>query len=171
MKNIIKYNKNIIIDINNYFDFYNSTIKLVCKPISFTGGERIKNHYSLVKYFYKLIEKYKICRQSYLIAIGGGTIQDLTGYIASTAHRGIKLIRIPTTVLSQDDSGIGVKNGINFINKKNFIGCFSTPFSVINDYSLLKSLNFKQTMEGISEAIKVALIKDEIDKSKNENFF
>ncbi|HIH2763387.1 MAG TPA: 3-dehydroquinate synthase [Candidatus Azoamicus sp.] len=159
-KNIIKFHKNLIENINNYFNFYKDSIKLVSNPIIFTGGEKIKNHYLIVKYFYKLIEKYKICRQSFLIAIGGGTIQDLAGYISSTAHRGIKLIRIPTTVLSQDDSGVGVKNGINFCKKKNFIGCFSTPYSVINDFSFLKSLNLKQIMEGISEAIKVALIKD-----------
>lgn len=172
-KNIIKLNKNLIKNIINYFNLHTSLIKLVCKPITLTGGERIKNHYVLVQYFYKLIEKHKICRQSYLIAIGGGTIQDLAGYIASTAHRGVRLIRIPTTVLSQDDSGVGVKNGINFINKKNFIGCFSTPYSVINDYSFLSSLNFKQIMEGVSEAVKVALIKDKDffkyieDNSKN----
>ncbi|HIH2762445.1 MAG TPA: 3-dehydroquinate synthase [Candidatus Azoamicus sp. MARI] len=161
-KNVIKFNTDIIIKINNYFKFYENSIKVVCNPIAITGGEKVKNHYLLVKYFYKLIEKYKICRQSYLIAIGGGTIQDLAGYIASTAHRGIKLIRIPTTVLSQDDSGVGVKNGINFIKKKNFIGCFSIPFSVINDYSLLQSLTFKQIIEGLAEAVKVALIKDNI---------
>ncbi|HIH2763070.1 MAG TPA: 3-dehydroquinate synthase [Candidatus Azoamicus sp.] len=163
-KNITKFHTDLIKNINNYFNFYKNLIKITCKPIIFTGGERIKNHYSLVKYLYTIIEKYKICRQSYLIAIGGGTLQDLAGYVASTAHRGIKLIRIPTTVLSQDDSGVGVKNGINFINKKNFIGCFSTPHSVINDYSFLNSLNLKQIMEGISEALKVALIKD-------KNFF
>jgi len=135
-------------------------INIKCKPIKITGGEKIKNHYILVKYIYKLIDRYRICRQSFIISIGGGTLQDLLGYIASTAHRGIKLIRMPTTVLSQDDSGVGVKNGINFLNKKNFIGCFSPPFAVINDYTFLNSLDDKEFIEGFSEALKVALIKD-----------
>ena len=160
-KNIIKFHKNLIQDINQYIEKYKKQIEVKTPPIIITGGEKIKNHYLLVKYIYKLINKYKICRQSYLLSIGGGTLQDLIGYIASTAHRGIKLIRMPTTVLSQDDSGVGVKNGINFMNKKNFIGCFSIPFTTINDYTFLNSLTNKQIMEGISEAIKVALIKNE----------
>lgn len=163
-KNLIKFHQNLLSEIKTYFKIYEHYIKLACSPILITGGEKLKNHYKIVSCFYKIIEQYKICRQSYLVAIGGGTIQDLAGYIASTAHRGINLIRIPTTVLSQDDSGVGVKNGINFINKKNFIGNFSIPNLVVNDFSFLKSLTKKQIMEGISEALKVALIKD-------KNFF
>lgn len=160
-KNVSKSHLNLETDIKNYINKHKKYINLKSKPINITGGEKIKNHYMLVKYIYKLIDTYKICRQSFIISIGGGTIQDLLGYIASTAHRGIKLIRMPTTVLSQDDSGVGVKNGINFLNKKNFIGCFSPPFAVINDYTFLNSLKNKELIEGISEAIKVALIKDE----------
>lgn len=159
-KNVIKYHKNLLSNIKDYFKTYKKYIKISCDPIIITGGEKIKNHYIIIKYLYKIIEKYKICRQSYLISIGGGTIQDLVGYAASTAHRGVKLIRIPTTVLSQDDSGVGVKNGINFMNKKNFIGSFAPPALVINDFNLIKSLSKKQITDGLSEAIKVSLIKD-----------
>ncbi len=159
-KNVLKTHTNLNSKIIKYFTHFNKYVILVCDPISITGGEKVKNHYSIVKIFYKLIEKYKICRQSYIISIGGGTIQDLMGYVSSTAHRGIKNIRIPTTVLSQDDSGVGVKNGINYLKKKNFIGCFSVPYAVLNDYSFLTSLSTEQIMEGLSEAIKVALIKD-----------
>lgn len=160
-RNVAKLHKTLLKNIQLYTDKYKNHINLKCHPILITGGEKIKNHYLLAKCIYNIINKYKICRKSYIMAIGGGTIQDLIGYIASTAHRGIKLIRIPTTVLSQDDSGIGVKNGINFLNKKNFIGCFDIPFAVINDFTFLKSLNNKILIEGISEAIKVSLIKDE----------
>ncbi len=134
----------------------------MCDPILIPGGERLKNRYLFLKIFYNLIEKYKICRQSYIISIGGGSLQDFIGYLASTAHRGIKLIRIPTTVLSQDDSGIGVKNSINYNKKKNFIGCFSVPYAVINDFSFLNSLDLKIFIEGFSEAIKISLINDSI---------
>ncbi len=160
-KNIYKTNEFIIKQINEYIKINSKYINLVYKPILITGGEKIKNHYNLVKYAYKIIDKYKICRQSYILSVGGGTMQDLIGFVASTAHRGIRLIRIPTTTLSQDDSGVGVKNGINFNNKKNFIGCFGTPYAVINDYNFLTSLKKDNFIEGFSEAIKVALIKNE----------
>lgn len=159
-KNVLKAHINLETNILNYINKNKKYIILKCTPIKITGGEKIKNHYKLVKHIYSLINKYKICRQSFIISIGGGTMQDLLGYIASTAHRGVKLIRIPTTVLSQDDSGVGVKNGINFLNKKNFIGCFSVPFAVINDSTFLNSLKNKEFIDGFSEAIKVALIKD-----------
>jgi 3-dehydroquinate synthase len=159
-KNVYKTNKNIHTQITEYIKNNEKYINLVCNPILITGGEKIKNHYNLVKYAYKLIDTYKICRQSYILAIGGGTLLDLIGFVASTAHRGIKIIRIPTTTLSQDDSGVGVKNGINFTNKKNFIGSFSTPYAVINDFNLLNSLKDENFIEGFSEAIKVALIKN-----------
>ncbi|RYF95967.1 MAG: 3-dehydroquinate synthase, partial [Chitinophagaceae bacterium] len=85
---------------------------------------------------------------------------DIAGYAAAVAHRGIRHIRIPTTVLSQNDSGIGVKNGINFFGKKNFLGSFAPPSAVFNDYQLLQTLDERNWRSGISEAIKVALIKD-----------
>ncbi len=158
-KKITKMHVMLIPNILNYFSFFSSKIDLVCTPIKVSGGERLKNRFLYLKIFYKIIDQYKICRQSFIISIGGGSIQDFLGYLASTAHRGIRLIRIPSTVLSQDDSGVGVKNGINYKKKKNFIGCFSVPYAVINDYSLLWSLNDRDFVDGLSEAIKVALIK------------
>ncbi len=159
-KNVHKKHKKLTKEINNYFDFHNNKIKLKCNPILISGGEKSKNHNILLKIIYKLLNKYKICRHSYIIAIGGGAILDLIGYVASTAHRGINLIRIPTTVLSQNDSGIGVKNGINLLNKKNFIGNFAIPTVVINDNIFLKTLDDRSWRSGIAEALKVALIKD-----------
>src|SRR5690606_4528392 len=83
------------------------------------------------------------------------------GYAAAIAHRGIKVIRIPTTVLSQNDSGVGVKNGVNYKGKKNFLGTFAPPFAVLNDYDFLTTLSDRDWRAGISEAVKVALIKDQ----------
>ncbi|MDX1952459.1 MAG: 3-dehydroquinate synthase, partial [Verrucomicrobiota bacterium] len=76
------------------------------------------------------------------------------------AHRGVRHIRIPTTTLSQDDSGVGVKNGINAFGKKNFIGTFAVPFAVVNDFQLLGSLSPRDKRAGYVEAVKVALIRD-----------
>jgi 3-dehydroquinate synthase len=106
------------------------------------------------------VNKYGIDRHSYLAAIGGGSLLDLAGFAAAISHRGIKHIRIPTTVLSQNDSGVGVKNGINFKGKKNFLGSFSPPVAVFNDDQFLTTLSVRDWRSGIAEAIKVALIKD-----------
>ena len=91
---------------------------------------------------------------------GGGALLDLAGLAAATAHRGVRHIRIPTTTLSQCDSGVGVKNGINAFGKKNFIGTFAPPFAVINDFDLLASLPARDKRAGYVEAVKVALIRD-----------
>ncbi|MEJ7680385.1 MAG: hypothetical protein WKG06_21530 [Segetibacter sp.] len=92
--------------------------------------------------------------------MGGGSVLDLAGFAAAISHRGIKHIRIPTTVLSQNDSGVGVKNGINYKGKKNFLGSFSPPVAVFNDDRFLTTLSDRDWRSGIAEAVKVALIKD-----------
>ena len=133
---------------------------LVPEMLFIPGGEAAKND---EKYFYQIVEnvdKYGIDRHSYIVAIGGGSILDLVGYAAAVSHRGIRLIRVPTTVLSQNDSGVGVKNGINYFRKKNFLGTFVPPVAVFNDFHFLTTLNQEEWRSGISEAIKVALIKD-----------
>jgi 3-dehydroquinate synthase len=101
-----------------------------------------------------------LCRQSFVLAVGGGAVLDAAGYAAATAHRGLRLIRVPTTVLAQNDAGVGVKNGINMRGRKNFAGTFAPPFAVINDSSFLKTLPARELRAGMAEAVKVALIKD-----------
>jgi 3-dehydroquinate synthase len=107
-----------------------------------------------------LVHQHKLCRHSFIIAIGGGALLDTVGYAAATAHRGIRLIRMPTTVLAQNDAGIGVKNGINAFGRKNFIGTFAPPFAVINDAAFIQTLSSRDQRAGIAEAVKVALIQD-----------
>src|SRR5690606_29036842 len=106
--------------------------------------------------------EYHIDRHSYVIAIGGGAVLDAVGLAAATAHRGIRHIRIPTTVLSQNDSGVGVKNGVNLFDSKNFFGTFVPPFAVLNDYDFIESLPEREKRSGIAEAVKVALIRDRV---------
>lgn len=137
-----------------------SGIRLVEDMIILPGGETVKNSET---HFYRIIQavhQYGIDRHSYLVAIGGGSILDVAGYAAAVSHRGIRHIRIPTTVLSQNDSGVGVKNGINYFTKKNFLGTFAPPVAVFNDNHFLTTLDDAEWRSGISEAIKVALIKD-----------
>jgi 3-dehydroquinate synthase len=134
--------------------------KLVCPPLVLEGGERVKNSFFHVSEIQSHIDRYHIDRHSYVIAVGGGALLDLAGLAAATAHRGVRHIRVPTTTLSQDDSGVGVKNGINAFGKKNFIGTFAVPFAVINDFDLLASLSARDKRAGYSEAVKVACIRD-----------
>ena len=124
------------------------------------GGESCKNDWPLVGELWSAINDAGIDRHSYVIAIGGGAVLDLVGFAAATAHRGIRLVRMPTTTLSQGDGGVGVKNGVNHFGKKNWVGTFSVPFAVINDFRLLESLPPADRRDGVIEAIKVALIRD-----------
>src|SRR5437667_6745799 len=150
----------LIRDIEAYFTAFSESLKLVCPPFIIEGGERTKNSYFHVSEIHSHIDRYHIDRQADVIAVGGGAILDVVGLAAATAHRGCRLVRIPTTTLSQDDSGVGVKNGINAFGKKNFIGTFAPPFAVINDFDLLASLAPRDKRAGYVEAVKVALIRD-----------
>ena len=146
--------------IEAYFTTYADCLTLVCPPLVIEGGERTKNSYFHVSEIQSHVERYHVDRHSYIIAIGGGALLDMVGLAASTAHRGVRHVRIPTTTLSQDDSGVGVKNGINAFGKKNFIGSFCPPYAVINDFQLLASLPARDKRAGYVEAVKVALIRD-----------
>ena len=147
-------------NIESYFAAFADSLELVCPPLVIEGGERTKNSYFHVSEIHSHIDRYHIDRHSYVIAVGGGAILDMAGLAATTAHRGCRHVRIPTTTLSQGDSGVGVKNGINAFGKKNFIGTFAPPFAVINDFDLLESLAPRDKRAGYVEAVKVALIRD-----------
>ena len=124
------------------------------------GGESAKNSEGPTNRVLKAIENHGICRHSVVVAIGGGAVIDMAGYAAAIAHRGVQLIRIPTTVLAQNDAAVGVKNGINFYGKKNFLGTFAVPQAIINDRDFLETLEDRDWIAGSAEAVKVALIKD-----------
>ncbi|MBH8554117.1 3-dehydroquinate synthase [Nostocaceae cyanobacterium CENA357] len=143
-----------------YSKFYAEVLTLAVEPMIVPAGEAAKNDPNLLEQIHQQIEAAGLCRHSYILAIGGGAVLDLVGYAAATAHRGVRLIRIPTTVLAQNDSGVGVKNGINAFGKKNFLGTFAPPYAVINDSAFLTTLSDRDWRSGIAEALKVALIKD-----------
>jgi len=133
----------------------------LCEPIlTVTGGEGCKSRPSVIDTVIEAIRIHHICRQSFVLAIGGGAVLDAVGYAAANAHRGVRLIRFPTTVLAQNDAGIGVKNGINAMGRKNFLGTFAPPYAVINDSAFLDTLYPRDRRSGIAEAVKMALIKD-----------
>jgi len=146
-------------DIRNFFASQ-TNVQLIDDILIVPGGEASKNNTALFDQIVEAVDTRGIDRHSYIAAIGGGAVLDLVGYAAAVSHRGIKHIRIPTTVLSQNDSGIGVKNGINYKRKKNFLGTFAPPVAVFNDEDFLATLSDRDYRSGISEAVKVALIKD-----------
>lgn len=148
-------------DITAYFGRY-AEVQLVKELLTIPGGETAKNDASYFEKITEAVHLHGIDRHSYIAAIGGGSVLDLAGYAAAVAHRGINIIRIPTTVLSQNDSGIGVKNGINHFGKKNFLGTFAPPAAVFNDDYFLTTLDQRNWRAGISEGIKVALIRDAV---------
>ncbi|MCV9928579.1 3-dehydroquinate synthase [Flavobacterium sp. LS1R49] len=156
---VVDCTNQLISKIINYFNQYQFEVT-EANLIIIQGGEEVKNDPDYIEAVLQLINNNKIDRHSFLIAIGGGAVLDAVGYAAAIAHRGVRLIRIPTTVLSQNDSGVGVKNSMNYFGKKNFLGTFAPPYAVLNDSDFLTTLNERNWRSGISEAIKVALIKD-----------
>ncbi|MBT4686577.1 MAG: 3-dehydroquinate synthase [Rhodospirillaceae bacterium] len=124
------------------------------------GGEAVKNQADHVDNLLERMLALAVDRHSYVMAIGGGAVLDLVGYAAAICHRGIRLLRVPTTVLAQNDSGVGVKNGVNALGVKNFVGTFAPPFAVLNDFAFIESLQHRDKIAGMAEAVKVALIRD-----------
>lgn len=147
-------------EIARYANNYPTQIELVGKPIAVAGGESVKQGLEQVVEMQRAMVEHHIDRHSYVIAIGGGAVLDAVGLAAATAHRGIRLVRVPTTVLSQNDSGVGVKNGVNLFGSKNFYGTFAPPFAVLNDLDFIAALPVRDRRSGIAEAVKVALIRD-----------
>lgn len=150
----------LISKIKSYATNFKDLFFLCAEPLIVPGGEDCKNDPDVYQQVVKATNDYGIDRHSYIVAIGGGAVLDMVGFAAAISHRGIRLVRIPTTVLSQNDSGVGVKNSINYFGKKNYLGTFTTPVAVLNDFNFLKTLDDRDWRAGISEALKVALIKD-----------
>lgn len=146
--------------ITAYAAHHAGRIEAVAPPEIVPGGEAAKNDPALVEALQRRLHALGIDRHSYVVAVGGGALLDLVGYAAATAHRGVRLVRVPTTVLAQNDSGVGVKNAVNAFGVKNFLGTFAPPHAVLNDFDLLATLPRRERVAGLAEAVKVALIRD-----------
>lgn len=153
-----------IVTDDHVFDLYHEKMTSILKSyhlhfVSIKPGEKSKSYKVYLDTIEKLIEK-GIKRNHLLIALGGGVVGDLTGFIAATLYRGIPFIQIPTTLLAQVDSSIGGKVGIDLKEGKNLIGSFYTPKFVIIDPDFLETLNDREYRQGIAEMIKAGLIRD-----------
>lgn len=146
--------------IRAYFAVHGGQLELLADPIEIPGGEAAKNNPAVIDRLHALFHRQRIDRHSYVLIIGGGAVLDAAGYAAATTHRGLRVVRVPTTVLSQNDSGVGVKNGINAFGIKNFLGTFLPPHAVFCDATFLVRLPRRDAVAGLAEAVKVALIRD-----------
>jgi len=149
----------LIPNIHRQLRQHDSQLELVSDIHVIPGGEQIKNDPSQVEHIFSMIERDGLDRRSYILVVGGGAVLDAVGYAAGISHRGIRLVRFPTTTLAQADSGVGVKNAINAFGKKNWKGTFAVPWGVVNDQGLLSKLPDRDFRAGFSESVKVSLLK------------
>lgn len=146
--------------VTDYFRANGNRVTLAGEPVVVVGGEAAKRDTGTFDHAVRALHDAALDRHSYVLIVGGGAVLDAVGFAASVVHRGIRHVRVPTTVLAQNDAGIGVKNGIDQFGRKNFLGTFSAPVAVINDFTLLRNLPQGHWRDGTAEAVKVSLIRD-----------
>lgn len=150
----------VLITDENVYELYRGLIKEITeKIIVIPAGENSKGLETLSNVYTELIEL-GVNRDHTLVAFGGGVVGDFAGFVASTYKRGLKWVNVPTTLLSQVDSSIGGKTGINFCGVKNIIGAFHQPNQVFIDTELLRTLSPREFSNGVAEIIKAGCIKD-----------
>lgn len=147
--------------IEAYFAAHASSLELAAEVQAVPGGEACKNDLRYAESVMRQLLELRMDRQSYVLALGGGAVLDAIGFAAALVHRGLRLVRVPTTVLGQNDAGVGVKNAVNYMGK-NALGTFAPPFAVLNDFEFLRSLPDRDWLSGVAEAFKVAIIRDRV---------
>jgi 3-dehydroquinate synthase len=146
--------------IPQYIAAHAEHLDLAAPVLAVVGGEPAKNEPDVLARVLRTLHDARIDRHSFVVAVGGGAVLDMVGYAAAITHRGVRLVRVPSTVLSQGDSAVGVKNGVNAFGKKNFFGAFAAPFAVVADLAFLDVLPRRERVSGAAEALKVALVRD-----------
>jgi 3-dehydroquinate synthase len=146
--------------IESYASSRADTFALRRGPVVLPGGEACKDGTAVCVQAVAALREAGLCRQSCVMVVGGGAFQDAIGLAAALYHRGVRTVRLPSTVLSQNDSGVGVKNGVNLDGVKNLLGTFAPPALVVNDFRLLDTVSDRDWIAGAAEAFKVALIRD-----------
>ena len=157
---LAKADPSLVLRSERYAAAHADRIELAGPPLVVLGGEAGKTERRHLGRLRRAIEAHGLCRHSFVVAIGGGALLDVAGFAAATSHRGVRFVRMPSTVLAQNDAGVGVKNGVNAFGRKNYLGTFAPPFAVISDLDLLRTLPERDLRAGIAEAVKVALIRD-----------
>jgi 3-dehydroquinate synthase len=135
-------------------------VALAAPPRVIPGGEPAKNDWPAIQALIHEMLDLRLDRHAFVLIAGGGALLDAAGFAASLVHRGLRVIRIPTTALAQCDGAVGVKTAVNFAGGKNAIGTFAPPFAVLNDFQFLPTLADRDWRGGVAEAFKVAIIRD-----------
>jgi 3-dehydroquinate synthase len=143
-----------------YARAHTRVLELVAEPLAIVGGEAAKNDRAVVDGLLARFFRLRLDRHCCVLIVGGGAVLDAVGYAAAICHRGLRVVRMPTTVLAQDDAGIGVKNGVNAFATKNALGSFAVPHAVVNDLDFIATLPLRDRVAGLAEAVKVAAIRD-----------
>jgi 3-dehydroquinate synthase len=146
-------------DIGRYADVYRERLALVEGPLVIEGGERCKER-EVVAEVQRAFELHGLDRHAFVVIVGGGALQDLVGYAAATTQRGIRVVRVPTTALSQIACAASMHSSINAFGKKDFLAAFAPPFAVINDSEFLRTLPPRETIAGLAMALRGALVSD-----------
>lgn len=133
--------------IRAYFGACAESARLVRPPVVLPGGEAAKNGFGVPQTVLEAARAERLSRHAFILAVGGGAFLDAVGFASALVHRCVRLLRVPSTVLAQDDAGIGVKNGLNLNGAKNFVGTFAPPAAVLNDFSLLRTLPDREWIE------------------------
>ena len=147
-------------EVERYVAAHGDRLELLAPPLAVPGGETVKNDPAIVQDMLERLAAARLDKQGCLLVIGGGAVVDAAGYAGSITHRGVRIVRMPTTTLAQNDAGVGVKTSVNAFGSKNFLGTFAPPYAVINDVELLSTLPARDLRAGLAEAVKVALIRD-----------
>jgi len=159
-RGVAQHHPGLARQIEAYVTAHADALELACPPLLLPGGEEVKNSQEHVATLREVIADADVSQQSYVVAVGGGAVLDVAGFAAATAQRGLRLVRMPTTTLAQADAGVAVTAGINACGRKDFVGAFCPPVAVINDASLLTTLEARDWRGGLAEAIKIALGRD-----------
>jgi 3-dehydroquinate synthase len=157
---VLRGHPGLLADLQGYVDAHADRMSLAAPAMVVEGGEAAKQGLGPAMDLVGRINDAGIDRQSFVVVIGGGAVLDMASFGAAIAHRGVRVVRLPSTTLSQGDSGVAVKNGVNLFGKKNFVGTFVPPFAVVNDSRLLQSLSARDRRCGVAEAVKVAVLRD-----------
>jgi 3-dehydroquinate synthase len=153
-------NPRLAYELPAYCERHRERLELRGEPFVLPGGEQAKNDPALLAALHAEFARTRLDRHAAVLVVGGGAVLDAAGYAVSTAHRGLRCVRVPSTVLAQCDGGVGVKTGVNGFAAKNFAGTFAPPYAVIDDFALLRTLPLRDARAGMAEAVKVALIRD-----------
>jgi 3-dehydroquinate synthase len=159
-RGVQRHHPRLLSAIEEYCRRHGDALQPACPPLVVPGGERTKTEAQHVNVLHEVISDAALCRRSYVVVVGGGSVLDMASYAAATARRGLRTVRVPTTVLAQADAGVSLTAHLNACGRKDFLGVLAPPFAVLNDTGFLLTLPNLDWKGGLAEAAKAAVAAD-----------